>query len=147
MMSKSIRRFGRAALVALLSLQLVACGTVLYPERQGQGKHGRLDPAVLLLDGALLIAFVIPGLVAYAVDFHTGAIYLPGSRQASHVLPEGQRTLAGAQALLSELSGTEIRWDDPRAEIRALRDATARDAFLREFTAAKPARTERLALR
>lgn len=52
------------------------CGTILYPERRGQ-PHGRLDWGVVLLDGLGLIFFFVPGIVAFAVDFATGAIYLP----------------------------------------------------------------------
>lgn len=52
------------------------CGTILYPERRGQ-RGGQLDWGVVLLDGLGLIFFLIPGLIAFAVDFATGAIYLP----------------------------------------------------------------------
>ena len=71
------------AIVALLfCLQLASCGFVLYPERRGQS-HGRIDPAVAVLDGIGLLLFVVPGIVAFAVDFATGTIYLPGSKRAS----------------------------------------------------------------
>lgn len=53
------------------------CGVLLYPERQGQS-DGKIDPVVALLDGMGLLLYVIPGLVAFAVDFHQGTIYLPG---------------------------------------------------------------------
>jgi hypothetical protein len=59
-----------------LALQLASCGTLLYPERRGQ-PAGRLDPAVVILDAAGLILFFIPGVIAFAVDFADGAIYLP----------------------------------------------------------------------
>lgn len=52
------------------------CGTILYPERRGQS-GGQLDWGVVMLDGIGLILFFIPGLIAFAVDFATGAIYLP----------------------------------------------------------------------
>lgn len=72
----------------IISLSLVAyllsttgCGVILYPERQGQ-KGGKIDIAVALLDGAGLLLWVVPGLVAFAVDFHQGTIYLPNSRAA-----------------------------------------------------------------
>ncbi|MEQ9314587.1 MAG: hypothetical protein RLN72_01980 [Henriciella sp.] len=68
---------GTTALVAPLS----ACGTLLYPERRGQ-KGGRLDTAVVILDGLGLLLFLVPGIIAFAVDFGTGAIYLPGGSRA-----------------------------------------------------------------
>ena len=33
-----------------------------------------------MLDGIGLLLFIIPGVIAFAVDFSTGAIYLPGGR-------------------------------------------------------------------
>lgn len=57
------------------------CGMLLHPERQGQS-DGRIDPAVAILDGIGLLFFLVPGLVAFAVDFHTGTIYLPNSQAA-----------------------------------------------------------------
>ena len=69
-------RIAGVLLVGLAVLQM-SCGTILYPERNGQTRSGKLDVAVILLDGACLLIFVIPGIVAFAVDFATGAIYLP----------------------------------------------------------------------
>jgi len=60
-----------------LLVQLSACGTLIYPERRGQ-HSGRIDVGVAVLDGIGLLFFLIPGIIAYAVDFSTGAIYLPG---------------------------------------------------------------------
>jgi hypothetical protein len=57
-------------------LSSVSCGTLLYPERRGQ-RGGRLDATVILLDGLLLVLFLVPGVIAFAVDIYTGAIYLP----------------------------------------------------------------------
>jgi hypothetical protein len=72
-------RITATALLVALGTQL-ACGTILYPERRGQ-RGGRIDPAVAIMDGIGVLLFVIPGLAAFAVDFATGAIYLPGSRR------------------------------------------------------------------
>jgi len=59
-----------------LALQLSGCGTLMFKDRHGQAR-GNVDPNVLVLDGVGLLFFVIPGLVAFAVDFWTGAVYLP----------------------------------------------------------------------
>lgn len=53
-----------------------SCGTLLYPERRGQ-TTGKIDVGVALLDGLGLLLFLVPGVIAFAVDFSTGAIYLP----------------------------------------------------------------------
>lgn len=66
----------------LLMSQLTACGTILYPERRGQS-HGAIDAGVVALNAVGLILFFVPGVVAFGVDFVTGAIYLPGGATAS----------------------------------------------------------------
>ena len=71
-LSRIIKHF----IIVLLSFQLAACGTILYPERRNQ-KVGRIDVGVALLDGFWLFAGFIPGIIAFVVDFSTGAIYLP----------------------------------------------------------------------
>jgi hypothetical protein len=63
-----------AATIALLSS---SCGTLLYPERRGQPRGGPLDPGVVILDALGLLFFVIPGVVAFVIDFGNGTIYLP----------------------------------------------------------------------
>lgn len=62
--------------LALVSVPLSSCGTLLFEERRGQ-ESGRVDPNVIIMDGILLFFFVIPGVVAFGVDLATGAIYLP----------------------------------------------------------------------
>ncbi|WP_444919412.1 hypothetical protein ACJJID_10290 [Microbulbifer sp. CnH-101-G] len=57
-------------------INMSACGYFLYPERKGQS-GGRVDPAILILDGAALLFGIIPGVVAFAVDITNGTIYLP----------------------------------------------------------------------
>jgi hypothetical protein len=73
-----IRPWGRIAGTLTLSgaVFLASCGTILYPERRGQ-PAGRLDVGVVALDGIGLLLFLVPGVIAFAVDFGTGAIYLP----------------------------------------------------------------------
>ena len=66
----------------VLVVQLSGCGTILYPDRRGQ-KSGRIDAGVAVMDGIGLLLFVIPGIIAFAVDFSTGAIYLPGTSRSS----------------------------------------------------------------
>ena len=63
-------------------VQISACGTLMYPERRGQNS-GRVDVGIAVLDGVGLLFFLIPGIIAYAVDFSTGAIYLPGGGSSS----------------------------------------------------------------
>jgi hypothetical protein len=63
-------------LAAILLCQMIGCGTLIYPEGKGQ-TGGRIDPGIAILDAAGLLLFIIPGVIAFGVDFTTGAIYLP----------------------------------------------------------------------
>jgi hypothetical protein len=64
----------------VLVLQL-GCGTIFYPERRNQ-VAGKLDTDIVLLDGVGLLFFLIPGVIAFAIDFATGAIYLPAGKSS-----------------------------------------------------------------
>ena len=76
------------ALAAVIAFNAVSCGTIMYPERRGM-PAGRIDPKVVVMDGILLLFFFVPGVIAFAVDFATGAIYLPPSGYGyGHVPPE-----------------------------------------------------------
>lgn len=67
---------------SVLIFQFAGCGTILYPERKGQ-KAGRIDVGVALLDAVGLLFFFLPGIIAFAVDFNNGTIYLPGTSRGS----------------------------------------------------------------
>jgi hypothetical protein len=83
-MDTTKRRFLIGGSTAVLAAALSGCGTLLYPERKGQS-GGRIDPSVAILDGIGLLLFLIPGLVAFAVDFSNGTIYLPGTKHSSNL--------------------------------------------------------------
>jgi hypothetical protein len=79
-MIKRSRSTVAAALVLALLVQS-GCGTILYPQRRGQ-RGGRVDAGVAVLDGIGLLFFILPGVIAFAVDFGNGTIYLPaGGRE------------------------------------------------------------------
>ena len=105
-----------AALGSLSALVATpGCGLVLYSERRGQPHSKQLDALVVVLDGVLCLVGVIPGIVAFAVDFSTGCIYWPDGR------PNGQlngrqltrRTRRVYERALSEALNMPIRLDDP----------------------------------
>ncbi len=78
--------YGKVAaslLCLLVFVQFVGCGYLLYPERRGQ-KSGELDVNIVALDAVCLLLFILPGVVAFAVDYTNGTIYLPkGSKRGS----------------------------------------------------------------
>jgi hypothetical protein len=81
-MFKQLRNTFYGLISAVLIFQLIGCGTILYPERKGQ-KGGRLDAGVVILDAIGLLFFFIPGVIAFAVDFNNGTIYVPGTSRSS----------------------------------------------------------------
>jgi len=76
--SPSTRRQLLHLLCGVAGLPLLSsCGTIIYPRRVNQWERGGIDPAIVILDGIGLFFFIIPGLIAFAVDFGTGAIFYP----------------------------------------------------------------------
>lgn len=119
-----MRTFSRViggVVVATLLTQLTACGSIFFPDRRGQ-IDGKIDPVVVVLDGIGLLFYVIPGLIAFGVDFATGAIYLPPGKTAQ-IAPEKLQEAIGAdgkvdnsklQAILESELGRSFPLNDPR---------------------------------
>ncbi|MDP3817102.1 polyribonucleotide nucleotidyltransferase [Pseudomonas sp.] len=108
-------------LAATLFTQLTACGTLFFPDRRGQ-IEGRIDPVVAGLNAIGILFYVIPGLIAFGIDFATGAIYLPGG-VTSQVNPadlhnlvdaDGQIDPSKLKALIQVQTGHSLPLDDPR---------------------------------
>jgi hypothetical protein len=78
-LKKPVTKYLALFIAVLFLLQTAGCGTIIYPERRGQ-RSGRIDVGIAVLDGLGLLLFIIPGVIAFAVDFSTGAIYLPGGK-------------------------------------------------------------------
>jgi len=86
-----MRKLIYCSLCIVLLVNLAACGTILYPERRGQ-TQGQLDAGVVMLDALGLLLFFVPGVVAFAIDFANGTIYLPQG-QALQMTDEQQKQL------------------------------------------------------
>lgn len=71
------RQLAALGLSVLIVLPSSGCGTLLFAERQNEPHSDDLDPNILILDGLGLLLYIVPGLVAFGIDFYTGAIYLP----------------------------------------------------------------------
>lgn len=114
------RVIGGVLAVSLLT-QLSACGTLFFPDRRGQ-IEGQIDPVVAALDAIGILFYVIPGLIAFGIDFATGAIYLPGGSSAQVdpqelnkvVGDDGQIDNAALKALIEQRTGHSLPLDDPR---------------------------------
>lgn len=118
------QRLISALLAGSLLVQLSGCGTLLYPERRGQ-ISGQIDPLVAVLNGVGILFFVVPGLIAFAIDFTTGAIYLPGGRYS--VAPErlqealdadGRLDQARLREVLKQTLGEDLPLDHPHLRVQ-----------------------------
>lgn len=117
--SKALRTLSGAALI----FQSAACGTIMYPERKGQ-KAGKIDVTVAALDAVGLLFFIIPGVIAFAVDFNNGTIYLPqggkgllNRNDLEKVRFEpGAGARSGVEKILRERTGLDLRLGRPDLE-------------------------------
>ena len=97
----------------------IGCGTVLHPERRGQ-PAGPLDWKIVALDTVGLLLFFVPGVIAFAVDFNNGTIYLPQDHQgrkpryhadqefARLTIPKKEISVEKIEQLVSQYTEQEI---------------------------------------
>jgi len=118
-MNKTLVNTLRLSVCAVFTMQLMGCGTLMYPERKGQ-RAGRIDVGVALLDGVGLFFFLIPGVIAFAVDFNNGTIYLPGTSRVSLNLQNIKEvkfnpkstSLASLERIIKDQTGYEVKLAD-----------------------------------
>jgi hypothetical protein len=97
------RRFCQLAFASGLGLT-TGCGMLIHPERRGQPPGGGLDWSIVALDAVGLLLFFIPGVIAFAVDFATGAIYLPPPSYGNTEQPDGDAKLVEVAVPPDELT-------------------------------------------
>jgi hypothetical protein len=113
---------------AALIVQLSACGYFLYPERRGQKPVGRIDPAIAVLDALGFFFFIIPGIIAFAVDISNGTLYFPSGHRHSPKATEnkhvkvirvnpGELNEKKIQEMVKIHTGVSIRLDQKDVEI------------------------------
>ncbi len=125
---KSLMKTVNLFISFVLIFQLVGCGTIMYPERRGQ-RGGRIDPGVAILDGIGLLLFIIPGVIAFAVDFSTGAIYLPGTARGSLDMQDIRQVrfdpehagMADIERIVKEETGYDVDLDRDTVNISRLK--------------------------
>jgi hypothetical protein len=117
-------------------LTTVMAATLLYPERRGH-RSGRIDAGVAVLNGIGMVFFIIPGIIAFAVDFGTGAIYLPEdtttvqsdpadlSNMVAIHLDKTQLTQSNIEGLLKEYTGQDVDLSSPDVVATPIADQTA----------------------
>ncbi|MEE3372748.1 MAG: polyribonucleotide nucleotidyltransferase [Planctomycetota bacterium] len=118
-------------LTSSLGVHLSGCGLLLYPERRGQ-PLGRLDWTVVALDTIGLCFFFVPGLIAFAVDFATGTIFLPEGGVAANTrehpalirrsIPKDRLSLQAIEQVVSAHAQQPIQLNDGQYEMHTLED-------------------------
>ncbi len=135
----------------VLILQLVGCGTIFHPERKGQAS-GRIDPAIAILDGIGLLFFIIPGVIAYAVDFNNGTIYLPGTSRSSLDIEDmkqvkfdpADKSMANIERIIQRETGCDLSLNRDSIQISELKST---DDMMMHFAEVLPEiRDARIAL-
>jgi len=124
-MLKTLIGILRALICFVLIFQITGCGTLLYPERRGQ-KTGNIDPGVAILDAVGLFFFIIPGLIAFGVDFTTGAIYLPAKSKSSLngksikqiAFDPKHSSPAVIEKIIEKETGIKVKLDQDNMELR-----------------------------
>lgn len=128
-MQQAVRRWLTGAIVGVSIVTLSGCGTLFHPERKGQ-LSGNVDPVVAIANGVGLLFFIVPGVIAYAVDFSNGTIYLPSASSASvdiHHLDDAM-DVASLEKLLSDKAGQPISLENEllmMEEVASLDEALA----------------------
>ncbi len=141
-MVKKIEKTLYVLICAVLVVQLTGCGTMMYPERRGQ-RSGRIDAGVAVMDGLLLLLFIIPGVIAYAIDFSNGTIYLPGTSRGALDLKNIKQakfdpkhyTNATLEKIINEETGCDIKLDQDNVKISRLRSV---DDMMMRFAEVSP---------
>ncbi len=128
-MTKILVNTLRLTVCAVFTLQLVGCGTLMYPERRGQ-RGGRLDVGVTILDGIGLLFFIIPGVIAFCVDFSNGTIYLPEHRLMTSFNMKDFRavkfdpkhtSMAMLEGIIKDQTGREVKLDQENVKVAKLK--------------------------
>jgi hypothetical protein len=120
-MNTKLRKSISLALASVFIMQLAACGTIMHPERKGQAA-GDLDTSIVALNAVGLLFFLVPGVIAFAVDFNNGAIYLPGGAAAINsddvniVTIEGDMTNEMIEQVIFEETGKNISLSDSEVQ-------------------------------
>lgn len=127
-MSPLVRRWIAVVVVTSLAASLAGCGTLFYPERKGQ-LQGRIDPGVAIADGLGLLLFIVPGVIAYAVDFSNNTIYLPGTHEVSvdSMHYDGKLDERSLMAMIETRTGRRLDLHD--SDVRIERPSTLQRAL------------------
>jgi hypothetical protein len=128
-MIKKLMNVLNVLICVVLVFQLAGCGTIMYPERKGQ-KSGKIDVGVAVLDGIGLLFFLIPGVIAFAVDFNNGTIYLPHGLISMNIKDMKQikfdpkhSCMASIDQIVKNETGYDVKVNESKMEIVKLKSS------------------------
>jgi len=153
-MDKTLVNALRLFVCAVFTVQLIGCGTLMYPERRGQ-RGGRVDVGVAVLDGIGLLFFIIPGVIAFCVDFSNGTIYLPehsmivrtslNTNEYRAIKFDPKHTsMASIEKIIKDQTGAEVKLDQDDVKVTKL--ASVNDMLVQFAKARTAGQNERIAL-
>lgn len=151
-MTKTLDNALRVFICLVFTAQLMGCGTLMYPERRGQ-RAGSVDAGVAILDALGLLFGIIPGVIAFAVDFSNGTIYLPehskvGLMDFQHIkevkFDPKHTSLASIERIIRDKTGCEVRFDQDNIRISKLK--SLKDMMAQFAKAGMDTKNERIAL-
>ena len=128
-MNKILVNTLRLFICAIFTMQLMGCGTLMYPERRGQ-RGGSIDAGIAILDCIGLLFAIIPGVIAFCVDFSNGTIYLPSRgpviiervSQLRQIKFDPKHTsLASIEKIIKDETGCEVKFDQDNIRISKLK--------------------------
>ena len=128
-MTKTLGNTLRLFICAVFTMQLMGCGTLMYPERRGQ-RGDRIDAGVAILDGLGLLFGIIPGVIAFAVDFSNGTIYLPHRTSLGYLdlknikevkFDPKHTSLASLERIIKNETGYEVKFDQDNIRLSKLK--------------------------
>ena len=128
-MAKTLGNVLRLFICVVFTAQLMGCGTLMYPERRGQ-RGGSIDAGVAILDGIGLLFGIIPGVIAFAVDFSNGTIYLPGRTKMGSLdfknikevrFDSRHSSMASIERIIKDETGREVKLDQDNIKLSKLK--------------------------
>lgn len=128
------RRFASLGILVVLHASATGCGTILHPERRGQAA-GELDWGIVALNTVGLLFFFVPGVIAFAVDFNNGTIYLPSNPSTA---------LAGATGGVDDQTFVSVAVPHKRLTSRTIEQTVAHKTGLNVCLSPGAYRTQKL---
>jgi len=129
-------------IILAIAVSLAACGTILHPERKGQ-RGGEIDAGIAVLDAVGLLFFIIPGVIAFAVDFSNGTIYLPHGHRSrlddpdkyTRIHIDGKMDRAAIEKAIRAETGLAVDMSQPDVEVVKLESPADMEARFAQYRA------------